>query len=146
MIVVEMMLTAAFWAVPAFMRVDPLMISLPVPSKMGCSAASRIGVDALFAIAIVSAPRARATSIARKVNGVRPLAATATTTSAAFTACSAIRSEEHTSELQSLMRISYAGFCLKKKIITHTQTKPHHAVNIQYINITRCHTLKLHHL
>src|SRR3546814_1000798 len=28
-----------------------------------------------------------------------------------------IRSEEHTSELQSLMRISYAVFCLKKKII-----------------------------
>src|SRR3546814_4891347 len=28
----------------------------------------------------------------------------------------AIRSEEHTSELQSLMRISYAFFCLKKKI------------------------------
>src|SRR3546814_3548277 len=27
----------------------------------------------------------------------------------------AIRSEEHTSELQSLMRISYADFCLKKK-------------------------------
>src|SRR3546814_10788249 len=27
----------------------------------------------------------------------------------------AVRSEEHTSELQSLMRISYAGFCLKKK-------------------------------
>src|SRR3546814_5783368 len=31
------------------------------------------------------------------------------------------RSEEHTSELQSLMRISYAVFCLKKKKIT-TQT------------------------
>src|SRR3546814_4821393 len=30
----------------------------------------------------------------------------------------AIRSEEHTSELQSLMRISYAVFCLKKKIQT----------------------------
>src|SRR3546814_1299387 len=29
----------------------------------------------------------------------------------------AIRSEEHTSELQSLMRISYAVFCLKKKKI-----------------------------
>src|SRR3546814_2034632 len=27
----------------------------------------------------------------------------------------AVRSEEHTSELQSLMRISYAVFCLKKK-------------------------------
>src|SRR3546814_1320909 len=32
------------------------------------------------------------------------------------------RSEEHTSELQSLMRISYAVFCLKKK---HTSTKKH---------------------
>src|SRR3546814_9716400 len=30
----------------------------------------------------------------------------------------AARSEEHTSELQSLMRISYAVFCLKKKIDT----------------------------
>src|SRR3546814_1164904 len=30
------------------------------------------------------------------------------------------RSEEHTSELQSLMRISYAVFCLKKKIKTKT--------------------------
>src|SRR3546814_14294155 len=31
------------------------------------------------------------------------------------------RSEEHTSELQSLMRISYAVFCLKKKKQTHTK-------------------------
>src|SRR3546814_7731604 len=31
----------------------------------------------------------------------------------------ALRSEEHTSELQSLMRISYAVFCLKKKNIIH---------------------------
>src|SRR3546814_4748145 len=30
------------------------------------------------------------------------------------------RSEEHTSELQSLMRISYAVFCLKKKTEAHT--------------------------
>src|SRR3546814_3369167 len=29
------------------------------------------------------------------------------------------RSEEHTSELQSLMRISYAVFCLKKKTMRH---------------------------
>src|SRR3546814_7115062 len=33
-----------------------------------------------------------------------------------------VRSEEHTSELQSLMRISYAVFCLKKKITQHTKT------------------------
>src|SRR3546814_1020773 len=33
-----------------------------------------------------------------------------------------VRSEEHTSELQSLMRISYAVFCLKKKTQKHAQT------------------------
>src|SRR3546814_3458717 len=33
------------------------------------------------------------------------------------------RSEEHTSELQSLMRISYAGFCLKKKNTMYTYCK-----------------------
>src|SRR3546814_3647047 len=32
------------------------------------------------------------------------------------------RSEEHTSELQSLMRISYAVFCLKTNNTTHTNT------------------------
>src|SRR3546814_7951995 len=35
------------------------------------------------------------------------------------------RSEEHTSELQSLMRISYAVFCLKKKIINNIQLTKH---------------------
>src|SRR3546814_7315030 len=34
-----------------------------------------------------------------------------------------VRSEEHTSELQSLMRISYAVFCLKKKTNTTTKQK-----------------------
>src|SRR3546814_10258962 len=33
------------------------------------------------------------------------------------------RSEEHTSELQSLMRISYAVFCLKKKHTTEQHTQ-----------------------
>src|SRR3546814_2655647 len=37
----------------------------------------------------------------------------------------AARSEEHTSELQSLMRISYAVFCLKKKTHKHTQQLKH---------------------
>src|SRR3546814_10748196 len=35
------------------------------------------------------------------------------------------RSEEHTSELQSLMRISYAVFCLKKKTKIKTQIQQH---------------------
>src|SRR3546814_5220821 len=39
-----------------------------------------------------------------------------------------VRSEEHTSELQSLMRISYAVFCLKKKktSLIKQQTEIHH--------------------
>src|SRR3546814_8188365 len=44
------------------------------------------------------------------------------------------RSEEHTSELQSLMRISYAVFCLKKKKTRHNKNKPidNNTVTIQY--------------
>src|SRR3546814_1891849 len=55
------------------------------------------------------------------------------------------RSEEHTSELQSLMRISYAVFCLKKKkndpTITQTKTNdrtkqnPHFSTSFQVIDI-----------
>src|SRR3546814_2531962 len=39
-----------------------------------------------------------------------------------FRAYKPVRSEEHTSELQSLMRISYAVFCLKKKISSNNYT------------------------
>src|SRR3546814_4981823 len=39
------------------------------------------------------------------------------------------RSEEHTSELQSLMRISYAVFCLKKKNRTYYYRATTHTVN-----------------
>src|SRR3546814_4683363 len=46
------------------------------------------------------------------------------------------RSEEHTSELQSLMRISYAVFCLKKKKINTISKKQaaynHHNTNREY--------------
>src|SRR3546814_9643752 len=42
----------------------------------------------------------------------------------------AARSEEHTSELQSLMRISYAVFCLKKK----TNKDNEHHIKIRYIH------------
>src|SRR3546814_4278440 len=39
------------------------------------------------------------------------------------------RSEEHTSELQSLMRISYAVFCLKKKTISSRQKHTFNTTN-----------------
>src|SRR3546814_7619707 len=44
------------------------------------------------------------------------------------------RSEEHTSELQSLMRISYAVFCLKKKKHEHNKQYTHHKETTQSIN------------
>src|SRR3546814_10641802 len=43
-----------------------------------------------------------------------------------FKTKAAFRSEEHTSELQSLMRISYAVFCLKKKNTTDAMIKTNH--------------------
>src|SRR3546814_3640808 len=50
-------------------------------------------------------------------------------TAAAATAMFYGRSEEHTSELQSLMRISYAVFCLKKKKQTVYSTTVHYNHN-----------------
>src|SRR3546814_8420994 len=53
------------------------------------------------------------------------------------------RSEEHTSELQSLMRISYAVFCLKKKNTnTKRRTTAKSAEKNTYHNITQLHTNK----
>src|SRR3546814_2119471 len=52
------------------------------------------------------------------------------------------RSEEHTSELQSLMRISYAVFCLKQKkqpnssATWHTYTSQHHTPYLQQHTLT----------
>src|SRR3546814_2649885 len=50
---------------------------------------------------------------------------------ASFTLLLLVRSEEHTSELQSLMRISYAVFCLKKKKKT---TRKMHTTTITHTN------------
>src|SRR3546814_1774279 len=56
-----------------------------------------------------------------------------------FKGISRFRSEEHTSELQSLMRISYAVFCLKKK---KQQSHPylHTIISVIYI-----HTIDITH-
>src|SRR3546814_1178184 len=50
-----------------------------------------------------------------------------------------LRSEEHTSELQSLMRISYAVFCLKKKKYYIS----YHIPILHALHITRHHYTKL---
>src|SRR3546814_7092575 len=44
------------------------------------------------------------------------------------------RSEEHTSELQSLMRTSYAVFCLKKKNTSDLHSIIQHSSNLLYTN------------
>src|SRR3546814_3970021 len=59
-------------------------------------------------------PTVRAFEAALKTNGAR----------GAIVASLPERSEEHTSELQSLMRISYAVFCLKKKKAMTITTSP----------------------
>src|SRR3546814_7730291 len=49
----------------------------------------------------------------------------ALTSISGWTRTAGLRSEEHTSELQSLMRISYAVFCLKKKNNTNEDRATH---------------------
>src|SRR3546814_6834224 len=74
----------------------------------------------------ISIPRrsstARSSAHARtRIVSIRSITCVAPASRSAAAASSA-RSEEHTSELQSLMRISYAVFCLKKKTDTKTHT------------------------
>src|SRR3546814_9969617 len=53
------------------------------------------------------------------------------------------RSEEHTSELQSLMRISYAVFCLKNKtLLMQQRVRPRHERNLTHS--TKAHTPQPH--
>src|SRR3546814_7998829 len=65
--------------------------------------------------AIGGHPRARALSVAREIIEIKEH--------------DIRRSEEHTSELQSLMRISYAVFCLKKKTQIHIKPQPLHTIH-----------------
>src|SRR3546814_2674644 len=50
-----------------------------------------------------------------------------------------IRSEEHTSELQSLMRISYAVFCLKKKTKTINTTS--NRITQSIVNVAKIYNI-----
>src|SRR3546814_7353230 len=56
-----------------------------------------------------------------------------------------LRSEEHTSELQSLMRISYAVFCLKKKKVQNVNSNYRDPVHLtEYMNTTQASTQLQH--
>src|SRR3546814_15631941 len=93
----------------------------------------QVGVDA----AINTDPRAPRAIIAQQCGGAGKLAgamdqrlhvgfdiaATVIERQPPAAECAGIRSEEHTSELQSLMRISYAVFCLNKKKVHHNSSQ-----------------------
>src|SRR3546814_6771867 len=80
----------------------------PTPSRRGSAAHSSVPSRRNTPCRPESSPEPERTSIPRRVSSARMRG----------------RSEEHTSELQSLMRTSYAVFCLKKKnISTQLQTK-----------------------
>src|SRR3546814_7321660 len=70
-----------------------------------CRRACHYGEHRVHAIAAIAGPRNKPTVAARGCSGARR----------AESVASDGRSEEHTSELQSLMRISYSVFCLKQK-------------------------------
>src|SRR3546814_10274612 len=95
-----------------------LLLSIPIRrwggwTAMCCSLLSRAGPGSL--VAPDQAPRAAA-RLARSGFARRPEAGFRREAFAELPPCTAVlRSEEHTSELQSLMRISYDVFCLTKK-------------------------------
>src|SRR3546814_1754517 len=74
-----------------------------------------------------SLPRQRGTPAAPRASRAVVRSAAAAVVHMAPAAPAETRSEEHTSELQSLMRISYAVFCLKKK----TNNRKHKTKTVQ---------------
>src|SRR3546814_8145168 len=96
-------------------------MSLPKARSAGRHCARRGGWG--FPPPAVSTPASTATCVitARRSCSRWHCAGCATSTTSPTPPWCRRRSEEHTSELQSLMRISYAVFCLKKK---NKHTKP----------------------
>src|SRR3546814_1180781 len=77
----------------------------------------------------------RGSSVCLRENASRRWVSEAPRSAAPMARSISMRSEEHTSELQSLMRISYAVFCLKKKkLISNLHSQPR-AIT-KYVHIT----------
>src|SRR3546814_2732656 len=99
------------------------MFALLARRQASTSKPNRAARSSTAASSSISPPNQRAAASAKIV---RPTAKPFTSGCAAATwneaTSSASRSEEHTSELQSLMRISYAVFCLKKKTTHNIKT------------------------
>src|SRR3546814_7321175 len=106
--------------------------SSDLPYEVPCAPCSTISTLLVFCML---APMVSQSMLARSSQRKSMTSASTPVCSTASRLCATMdkyvnRSEEHTSELQSLMRISYAVFCLKKKKkknITNTTTNTHHA-------------------
>src|SRR3546814_1124474 len=90
-------------------RVDAAALAAGWRDFAGRVAAQFPRLDAMGIAYRVAPPGARIADGMLEANSVFP------GTAIEYRRGGSVRSEEHTSELQSLMRISYAGFCLKKK-------------------------------
>src|SRR3546814_2924607 len=100
-------------------------ISMVVPRDLGDTETgfqeylARRNVDAEYVVRTTGGDAARTAAIVAEIETTRPdlvyCWGTPTTLGILGAYDADPRSEEHTSELQSLMRISYAVFCLKKK-------------------------------
>src|SRR3546814_6092514 len=96
------------------------MPARPISIRRACAPIRRVFSDDRPLVAITHASRKGRTSACRqnRLSTIWMSAASIFLTSTNISDRLIIKSEEHTSELQSLMRISYAVFCLKKKTNT----------------------------
>src|SRR3546814_4998449 len=99
------------------MRLPPAVPTAPLP--VGESKSETSGMSSWRSLAAATIASARGCSDARSTPAANPRISSSEKPAIATIAVTegrpSVRSEEHTSELQSLMRISYAVFCLKKK-------------------------------
>src|SRR3546814_5467814 len=99
-----------------------------VPSKSAGAASAAAATDSRAAAASTALPpigaaASAALSAAPPHPANRPVAISAGSSAVLRKVVTGVRSEEHTSELQSLMRISYAVFWLKKKHLQYARKK-----------------------
>src|SRR3546814_7883213 len=99
----------------------PIGTLLAVEGLNGVAARVVDGSDTIIAY-LGSMDRPGYHAIGKHINDVAP-------GNGAFSEAGGWRSEEHTPELQSLMRISYAVFCLKNNTTNHTNQKLTYTLN-----------------
>src|SRR3546814_968283 len=106
-----------FWTICK--RARPSSVTVRSPMSAAIRSAEKVpsGIDPVTGPSLWAVRLARSICTSRVFRAYPPAARTATGPSTSTVS----RSEEHTSELQSLMRISSAVFCLKKKTTTQQQ-------------------------